>query len=597
MQLKFKKLKREVKTLIHKTKSNYYSNKLETNKGSTAATWTILKQLTSTDKCKSPLEQDNDDKTLRNKVEAFNNFFANVGRVTYEKTQQNHVGNQNVPAHNNNDDINKFCNMFRPQPTDSDTIILIIKHLKNTSSCGSDNISLRFLKESLPITIMYLTCIINSSITTGTFPESWKHAIVVPVFKTGDTMEPKDYRPISLLPIISKVLEKVVAAQLTSHLENNQLLSKTQHGFRPKLSTETALLTLTSSLFQTMDKRNISLVTMCDLSKAFDSVNHEKLLSKLTMLRIDSFWFHSYLQNRTQSVRIGRHVSKKLDVAYGVPQGSVLGPILFSIFVNDLSQHIPDSLIIQYADDTQIIHTGNINNINDLVHRGEVALSQAKRYFHSHGLLLNTTKTQCMFVGSKGLISQIPPNTCLQVDNTSIFPSSSLKNLGIYFDSHMTFNTHVSKISKKVFSTVLYINRSKDCFNRRARITLIQTLVLSIINYGIKIWGTTNMNQTQHIQKLQNFATKVALGNGTKFDHATPFLKELGWLKVHQKYKYELGVITYNIINNNLPNHLFHFPRVSDVCTVPTRQQYNVYEPKTNTCTGARSLLVAGPKF
>ena len=535
---------------------------------------------------------------MRNKVEAFNNFFANVGKVTFEKTQQNRGDNQNVPIHNNNNNTsNQFCIMFRPQPTDSDTIILIIKHLKNTSSCGSDNISLRFLKESLPVIIPYLTCIVNTSIVTGIFPESWKHAIVVPIFKTGDVMEPKDYRPISLLPIISKVLEKVIAAQLASHLENNHLLSNTQHGFRPKLSTESALLTLSNTLLETIDRKNISLVTLCDLSKAFDSVNHEILLRKLRMLRIDSFWFHSYLHNRTQSVRIGKHVSNKLDVAYGVPQGSVLGPILFSIFVNDLSQHIPDCLVIQYADDTQLIHTGEITSIYDLVHRGEVALSQAKGYFHLNGLMLNTTKTQCMFVGSKGLISQIPPNTCLQVDDTNIFPSSSLKNLGVYFDSHMTFNTHVNKISKKIFSTILYINRSKDCFNRRARITLMHTLVLSIINYGIKIWGTTNITLTQQIQKLQNFAAKVALGNGAKFDHATPFLRELGWLKVHQKYKYELGIITYNIIHGNIPNHLFYLPRVSDICSVSTRQQHNVYEPKTNTCTGARSLLVAGPKF
>ncbi len=158
---------------------------------------------------------------------------------------------------------------------------------------------------------------------------------------------------------------------------------------------------------------------MCDFTKAFDSVSHDILL-KLTMLRIDSFWFHSYLHNRTQSVITSKHVSKKLDVTYGFPQGSVLGPILFSIFVNDLSQHTPGCLVIQYADDTQFIHTGSISNIHDIVYRGEVTLSQAKRYFHVNGLMLSTTKTQFMFVGSKGLISQIPPNACLQVDQTKI---------------------------------------------------------------------------------------------------------------------------------------------------------------------------------
>ncbi len=598
LQLKYKRLKGEVKKLLYKTKSDYYSNKLETNKSNSAATWNTLRQLMPANKHTSPLELNSDCEAVKNKAETFNNFFANVGRVTFEKSQQSHEDNGNVPLRNNDSNMNpSSCDIFRPQPTDSDTIILIIKHLKNTSSCGSDNIPLRFIKESLPAIITYLTCIINTSIVTGIFPERWKHAIVVPIFKTGDVMEPKDYRPISLLPIISKVLEKVVASQLTSHLESNQLLSTTQHGFRPKLSTESALLKLSNTLFETIDKRNVSLVTLCDLSKAFDSVNHEILINKLNVLRIDSFWFQSYLHNRTQSVKIGQHVSKKFNVSYGVPQGSVLGPILFSIFVNDLSQHIPDCLIIQYADDTQLIHTGNINSINDLVHRGETSLRQAKSYFNANGLLLNTTKTQCMFIGSSGLISQIPPNTCLQVDGNNIFPSNHLKNLGIYFDSHMTFDTHVNKIHKKIFSTILYINRIKNNLNRSARVTVMQTLVLSIINYGLKIWGTTNITQTHKIQKLQNFAAKVALGGGAKRDHATPFLKELGWLRVHQKYKYELGIITYNIMNSNVPSHLFSMPRVSDVCTVPTRQQSNLYVPKTNTSTGARSLMVAGPKF
>lgn len=597
LQSTYKELKKEVKKSIKKSKSEYYSNKLESNRGNSAATWKILNQVISKDICKAPLEIDKDEETLRKKVESFNKFFANVGKITFEKTHQNSEHNQNVPVPNNNNTSGPSCSMFRPQPTDSNTIILIIKHLKNTSSCGSDNISLRFIKESLPVIIPYLTCIINSSIATGNFPESWKHAIVVPIFKTGDAMEPKNYRPISLLPIISKILEKVIAAQLTSHLESNHLLSNTQHGFRPKLSTESALLTLSNSLFDTIDRRNISLITLCDLSKAFDSVNHEILLRKLRMLRVDSFWFQSYLLKRTQSVKIGKHISNKLEVAYGVPQGSVLGPILFSIFVNDLSQHIPDCQVIQYADDTQLIHTGEVANIQDLVHRGEVALSQAKAYFHMNGLLLNTTKTQCMFVGSRGLISQIPPDTCLQVDHTNILPSSSLKNLGVYFDSHMTFNTHINKINKKIFSIILYINKSKDCFNRRTRTTLMNTLALSIINYGIKIWGTANITHIQQVQKLQNFAAKVALGNGTKFDHATPFLRECGWLKVHQKYKYELGIIMYNIIHGNIPIYLFPMPRVSEVCSVPTRQQHNMYEPKTNTCTGARSLLAAGPRF
>ena len=153
-----------------------------------------------------------------------------------------------------------------------------------------------------------------------------------------------------------------------------------------------------------------------------------------------------------------------------------------------------------------------------------------------NGLMLNSKKTQCMFIGTRGLLSQIPHDTRIQVDGTNIVPSNSLKNLGIHFDNYMQFDTHISEMSKKIFGTIMYINRIKDNFNKSTRITVINSLVLSIINYGLNIWGTTNLTQLQRVQKLQNFAAKVALG-GAKYDHVTPYLRELEWLYINQKYK------------------------------------------------------------
>ena len=276
-----------------------------------------------------------------------------------------------------------------------------------------------------------------------------------------------------------------------------------------------------------------------------------------------------------------------------------MGLILFTIYVNDLSHALSDCQVIQYADDTQFIHTGDINDIQGLMSRGEECIAKAKLYFNKNGLMLNAKKTQCMFVGTRGLLSRIPSDVHMLVDGNPIFPSNSIKNLGIHFDNHMKFDTHIKELSRKVYGLIMYVNRIKHNFSKSSRISVIQSLILSQITYGICIWGTANLTQIGRVQKLQNFAAKVALGGAAKHDHVTPYLKELGWLKVKEKYYFELGVVIYNVTNKRIPHWLLTLPRVSDVNEriVNTRQQQQLYVPKYNTCLGEKSLTVAGPSL
>ncbi len=297
----------------------------------------------------------NGNNTESNKIEEFNHFFASVGREAFEDSQKSITPESAENPTQFNHERSSSQNTFRSQPVDTNTVILTIKQLNESNSFGSDHISLRFIKDALPVIIPYITCIINTSIVTGTFPAAWKHAIVTPLFKKGDPKEIGNYRPISLLPVFSKVIEKIVANQLVQYKEHNSLLSSTQHGFRPKLSTEIALLQVSKKIYDAIDNREICILTLCDLSKAFESVSHDILLKKCTKLGTDNFWFKNCLWNRTQSVRMLYDMSSALQVHYGVPQGSVLGPILFNIYVNDLSEEIKDCFLIQYADDTQYL--------------------------------------------------------------------------------------------------------------------------------------------------------------------------------------------------------------------------------------------------
>ena len=226
-------------------------------------------------------------------------------------------------------------------------------------------------------------------------------------------------------------------------------------------------------------------------------------------------------------------------------------------------------------------------------------MRQATQYFYRNGLLLNTNKTKCMFIGSRGLISQIPSTLHMNVGGSQISPCNSLNILGVHFDTYMQFDTHINEICKKTYGTILYINRIKKNFDMETRINVMMSLVLSVINYGIRIWGSTYKTQIHRVQKLQNFAAKVAVGGATKQDHVTPYLKDLNWLKIKEKYKLEIGALTYSIVRECLPAWLFTLPTLNNIRGHPreTRQNESLYVPKHNTCFGARALQVEAPIF
>ena len=369
----YKEKKRDVRLDINESKKEYFHDEYKKSGNDVKRTWKVTKALIPNNKTQ---KQSCTFENISDKVEEFIDYFSRVGKDAYDATQRSL--NDQAPPHLLYEMLGRdeVENKFRPQPVSVETIILVVKDLKETNSVGIDDISLRFVKDSLPIMAFYYTIVVNTSIVTGKYPELWKHPLLAPLYKAGDVDVVGNYRPIALLPVLSKILEKAVAIQLIEHLESNHLISNAQHGFRARLSTETALLRVTDTIYKNIDNSMITLIILCDLSKAFDSVSHEILLSKLNFVSVDSFWFDDYLKNRKQSVRIGKYTSSSRSVEYGVPQGSILGPLLFLIHVNDMSKVNFRCAIVQYADDCQFLIEDKVENINDMIAKADDVLKK-----------------------------------------------------------------------------------------------------------------------------------------------------------------------------------------------------------------------------
>ena len=213
------------------------------------------------------------------------------------------------------------------------------------------------------------------------------------------------------------------------------------------------------------------------------------------------------------------------------------------------------------------------------------------------GLLLNPKQNQCIFIANRQLLSRIPPDTFIDCEGVSIYPSMHVKNLGVHFDRYMLFDVHIAELSKKITGILMFINRVSENFDKTTRKTVVQSLVLSVINYCISIWGSTTKTLLHTVQKLQNFAAKVAVGGARKCDHVTPIMKELKWLNVEDKYFLEKCSIVYRAVNELYPDWYLKFSTVGENTVSTTRQENNLYIQRSRTESGARATTVCGPKL
>ena len=484
---------------------------------------------------------------------------------------------------------------FSPSPIDHASLKHTIDSMRSSAACGVDGICIHLLKASLPAIGDVLLHIINSSLILSEFPDSWKHSIIHPIHKSGDPADPSNFRPISIIPVISKMVERVVQKQLYHYLSQNHLLSPSQHGFRPRHSTESALITITDRILTATDNGDISLLCLIDLSKCFDVIDHDLLLRKLRLHAVDTAWFEAYLHGHTQSVKLSDTcISKPLANKMGVFQGSALGPLLFSIFANDMALFSPEGDVVQYADDTQVLITGKKSDLPALISRMENVLGSLDLWFRANALKVNATKTQLIVFGNHQNLRKLP-NFQVAFRDQALAPCTEVKNLGVTFDQTLSWDAHVSHVSRCCTGILAGLSHARHLIPDGIITTLVTALVLSHIRYCISVYGNGTKKNMDRIQKVLNFGARVISGR-RKFDHISDVRERLGWLTAQQLADASTLSMAHRIMIHGEPDALTNaFRTNSDVRARSTRRDHLLHVPHSRTEAGKRRFSARAP--
>ena len=346
-----------------------------------------------------------------------------------------------------------------------------------------------------------LASIFNKSLQNGVFPDRMKKAKVIHLFKGGDQQEVSNYRPVSILPQFSKILEKIFYNRLVKFISKNNVIYESQYGFRQKHSTNLALMEMIENISTSFDKNMLTTGIFIDLKKAFDTINHSILLQKLTMygVRGISFdWLTSYLSNRSQYVLYNKTESEDKPISCGIPQGSILGPILFILYINDLPNVSQKLKFILFADDTNVFYSGSSpRDINETM---KSELGKMSTWFKVNKLSLNVTKTNYMIFKNKQNIDSFN----IKIDGMEVARIKSAKFLGVLVDENLCWTDHINDVSRKIAkSNGIHIYKVKYLLNSEYLYTLYCSLVLPYLNYACEIWGNNYESRLNGIIILQ----------------------------------------------------------------------------------------------
>ena len=431
-----------------------------------------------------------------------------------------------------------------------------IARLRPDTSTGPDNISARMLKLCSTSISEHLVNIFNSSVSSGKVPKDWKISRITPIFKKGDASVISNYRPISLLSLVDKLLERLIHTALLDHVLDNNILSDKQFGFRPNSSTQEALLSASISWHDTMENGGSNIVVFLDLAKAFDTIQHDKVIDALSSAGVSGSlldWFGCYLSGRQQFVAIHGAASTLAPVTSGVPQGSILGPLLFLLAFNGIFELTtsPNSSLVGYADDctyTKAVYSdGDLPSINaDLAH--------ITAWLSDQCLRLNLTKVKWMSISRK----TSPPRPEITVQGSSIQQVSSFKLLGVMVDPDLSWRSHISSVCTRAKKLTGFIYRTFKLAGSPCLSHLYKSVVLPVLDYSSSIWDPPQKCHITALERTQNFAARV-VSNIWSGDSST-IKARLGWPALAKRRLFQKICLCRRVLSDSslVPPSIFH---------------------------------------
>ena len=581
----YKKLRNHITSEIRNSKRRYFEEELNKHESNPKEMWKVINKIT-----KGMQSRQTPPAELNSSI--FNDYFSTIG----ENLINNCRGTpDNIPWKQ------PHCKTkFNFNEIDETEVRKHLVKLGSDSNVDVIGFDAKLLQLSCDVITPVLTKLFNLSLKTSNIPNDWKCACVTPVFKDkGDKSDVSNYRPISIISHISKVFEKLVHKQLLNYFQENNYISIDQSAFLKYHNTQTALHRCIDDWVDNISCNTLTGICSFDIKKCFDTIDHCLLLKKLHLYGIkdgELEWFNSYLSDRKQFVKCNNVISEPRVLSVGVPQGSVLGPLLFVIFINDINQHVALGTTNLFADDTLIYVCGN--NVDDVNRRLQNSVTEVAKWYKSNNIVINAEKSCTMLVKpQKCIIDGSELN--VYIDDCNIENVLCMKYLGLEIDETLTWNNYIAKLSKNLSFKVSKFSRLSKTLPKDILLKIYNSTIQPTIDYAISVWGQTSKTNLSKIQRLQNHSARIIEKN---FDYINTrgidLVHKLGWMDVRERFIYFQTLLMFKCIHGQAPDYLTNNVILDlEVRKVSSRQHgLNLFVPFPDNDFYKNLLFYRGPR-